>query len=208
MRTRVALSAWCLLAAVGFATAVSHAQSKPAGAASAAGTTPKALLLEKNEGEVRVRRIPADNLSVPMSVPSSQFMLKVSPQNNGSQHLVLGTENLAPGARIRKHKHFDQDEILLIQTGTAHVRVGDQERNVHAGGLVFLPSNTSIELENIGSETISLVFIFSAPGFEDYMRCASVPASQKPATITRDELKHCAHEGHVEYAELDGPPRQ
>ena len=196
---RIVLALSCLLATTLVVVATSRGQSKPP----VAGTRAKPLVLEKNEGERRVRRIPADSSSVPMSVPSSEFMLKVSPKNNGSQHLVLGSEELAPGARIRKHKHLAQDEILLIQTGTAHVRVGDLERTVHAGGLVFLPSNTTIELENVGSEPIALVFLFSAPGFEDYMRCASVPAGQKPTVITREELKQCAHSGHVEYADLE-----
>ncbi len=173
-----------------------------------AKTTAKPLIIEKIEGERRVRRIPADSTSVPMSMPSSEFTLKVSPKNNGSQQLVLGTEEIAPGGRIRKHKHLRQDEILLIQTGTARVRVGDMDREVHAGGLVFLPRNMTIELENIGSEPIALVFIFSAPGFEDYMRCVSVPAGQERTTITREELRRCAHAGHVLYAELQQPPNK
>ncbi len=208
MRTVVARSSFCVLAWIVFATAICQAQSNRAGSVPAASTTAKPLLLEKNEGESRVRRIPADNVSVPMSVPASQFMLKVSPKNNGSQHLVLGTEELPPGALIRTHKHMAQDEILLIQTGTAHVRLGDQERDVHAGGLVFIPANTWVSFKNTGSEPISLVFIFSAPGFEDYLRCTSVPASQKATVITREELKNCAHEGHVMYEELAEPPRK
>ncbi len=187
------------------AVGICRGPSAQSGSASVPIDGAKPLLLEKNEGELRVRRIPADN-TVRMSVPSSQFMLKVSPKNNGPQHLVLVTEELLPGARIRTHKHLAQDEILLIQTGTAHVRLGDQERDVHAGGLVFIPSNTWIGLKNIGSEPISLVGIFSAPGFEDYMRCASVPVSQKASVITREELKNCAHEGHAVYEELEEPP--
>jgi len=84
------------------------------------------------------RRIHTDN----SAVASSQFMLKVSPKNNGSQQLVAGTEELAPGAAIRKHKHLTQDEILLMQGGVAHVWLGDQERDLHTGGLVFIPANT------------------------------------------------------------------
>ena len=57
----------------------------------------KPLLLEKSEGELRTRRVHT-NASVPAS---SQFMLKVSPKNNGSQHLVAGTEGFAPGANYR-----------------------------------------------------------------------------------------------------------
>src|SRR4051812_45635263 len=88
----------------------------------------KPVILEKNEGELRTRRIHTDR----SSVASSQFLLKVSPKNNGSQQLVMGSEELQPNARIPKHKHLIQDEILLIQTGTAHVWLGDQERDVHA----------------------------------------------------------------------------
>jgi hypothetical protein len=75
-------------------------------------TNVKPLLLEKNEGELRTRRIHTD-ASTPAS---SQFMLKVSPKNNGSQHLVGGTEHVAPGATLPKHRHLAQDEIVLMLT--------------------------------------------------------------------------------------------
>ena len=58
------------------------------------------------------------------------FILKVSPQNNGSEHLVLITEDPPPGGSIPKHKHLGQDEILLIQTGTVDVWLGDEERDL------------------------------------------------------------------------------
>ncbi len=199
MERRMVLSLCGAVATLALASAVTAGQPK----AARTERTAKPLILEKKEGELRVRRVPADSTSVPMSMPSSEFMLKVSPINNGSKYLVLGTEEIAPGGRIRKHKHLSQDEILLIQTGTARVRVGDLEREVHAGGLVFLPQNMTIELENIGAEPIALVFIFSAPGFEDYMRCVSVPAGQQRTPITREELRRCAHAGHVIYAELE-----
>ena len=161
----------------------------------------KPLLLEKNEGELRTRRIHTDNTAP----ASSQFMLKVSPKNNASQHLVAGTEDLAPGAAITKHRHLVQDEIVLIHSGKAHVWLGDQERDLHAGGLVFIPANTWISLKNTGAEPVSLTFIFSAPGFEDTMRCNSVAASETPTPITPEQQEECAHLGHSERA---GKPEQ
>jgi quercetin dioxygenase-like cupin family protein len=150
------------------------------------------LILEKNDGELRTRRIHTDK----STVASSQFLLKVSPKNNGSQHLVLGTEELSASARIPKHKHLVQDEILLIQSGTAHVWLGNQESDVHAGGMVFIPSDTWISLKNTGTESVSLVFIFSAPGFDETMRCNSVPANEKPTPLTPEQRKECSHLGH------------
>jgi quercetin dioxygenase-like cupin family protein len=176
----------------------SFSQSNQGSGASSSETSAKPLFLEKNEGELRTRRIHTD-ASVPAS---SQFMLKVSPKNNGSQHLVLGTEELAPGASILKHRHQGQDEILLLQGGTAHVWLGDQERDVHDGGLVFIPAYTWISLKNTGSIPVNLTFIFSAPGFEDTMRCGSVPAGETATPITPEQRKACAHEGHVEYESM------
>ncbi len=154
----------------------------------------KTLVLEKNEGEKRVRR-PLGSLPT----PSVEFILKVTPQNSGSEHLVLGTEEIPPGGVIPRHKHLEQDEILLIQTGTAHVTLNDKEYDLHAGGTVFFPAQTWVGLKNIGKDDISLVFIFSAPGFEENMRCGSVLAGQSAPPITTEELKACAHQGHVEF---------
>jgi quercetin dioxygenase-like cupin family protein len=154
----------------------------------------KTLVLEKNEGEKRIRR-PLGSLPI----PSEEFILKVTPQNSGSKHLVLGTEEIPPGGEIPRHKHLEQDEILLIQTGTAHVTLNNKEYDVHAGGMVFFPAETWVGMKNIGKDTISLVFIFSAPGFEENMRCGSVLAGQSAPPITTEELKACAHKGHVEF---------
>jgi len=164
----------------------------------------KPLLLERNEGELRTRRIHIDN----SATASSQFMLKVSPKNNGSQRLVAGTEEVAPGATLPKHRHLVQDEIVLVHSGTAHVWLGDQERDLHAGGLVFIPANTWVSLKNMGTEPISLTFVFSAPGFEDTMRCNSVPAGEVPTQITPEQQRECAHLGHAESASRQEQPKK
>ena len=173
-----------LLVVVTLLAVICYAQSQGA----------KTVVLEKNEGEKRVRR-PLGSLPI----PTDEFILKVTPQNSGSEHLVLGTEDIPPGGVIPRHKHLGQDEILLIQTGTAHVTLNDKEYDVHAGGIVFFPAETWVSLKNIGLDNISLVFIFSAPGFEDNMRCGSALAGQSPTPITTDELEACAHKGHVEF---------
>lgn len=188
----------------GLCAAGSHAEQSPGAPTSDANANVRPLLLEKDEGELRTRRIHSDG----SSPASSQFLLKVSPANNGSQHLVAGTELLAPGATLPKHRHLLQDEILLIQSGTAHVRLGDQERDLHAGGLVFIPAKTWISGKNIGTEPVALTFVFSAPGFEDTMRCNSVRAGETPTAITPEQQRDCAHLGHSESAgRLDNPKK-
>ena len=181
---------FCILLFLG---ANSFAQRNPSQTMTPATTTAKPLLLETNEGELRTRR------PRPQPSPASQFILKVGPKINGSEHFVVGTEQIPPGASIPTHKHPTEDEIVLIHSGMAHVVVGEQERDLHAGGMVFIPANTWIGLKNTSSEPLDVTFVFSAPGFDEFQRCISVPAGQTPTPMTEAELGECQKPGHMIY---------
>ena len=181
------LAGACILASGYFITrsgAAVHAVSNTS-------TTP--LILEKEDGERRVRR-PRE-----IPVPTGPFTIKVDQVNGGSKNLVLGTEILAPGGTISRHKHIGQDEIVLIETGTAHVWLGDKEREVHAGAAVFIPAETWISIKNSGNENVNLAFVFSAPGFETYLRCTSVREGEKTIPMTGEEWRACQHKGHISF---------
>src|ERR1700680_1608353 len=67
-----------------------------------------------------------------------------------------------PGDEFATHKHLGQDEIVYIEKGTVHVHVGDQERDLHAGGTVFIPAYTWVSVTNAGTETVKIVVVFAA----------------------------------------------
>ena len=152
---------------------------------STSATTVTPLILEKNEGERRVWR-PIEGAEGWEGQPGP-FILKIDPRNGGSSHLVLGTEDLPPGAKIERHRHPGSDEILFLQNGRARVNLGDMVREVHGGATVFIPANTWIAVTNIGTDAISAVFIFSAPGFEDFMRAESARDGQKILPLSKAE---------------------
>jgi mannose-6-phosphate isomerase-like protein (cupin superfamily) len=155
----------------------------------------KPVVLQKNEGELRTRRRREG-----VSSPSTDFLLKIGPKASGSKHLLLFTEEVPPGAAIPKHKHHSEEEILLIQTGTAHVWLGDKEYDARAGALVFIPAETWISLKNTGTENISLVAVWNEPGFEEMLRCGSVPKGQVGEPISREGVQACYHHGDAELA--------
>jgi quercetin dioxygenase-like cupin family protein len=172
-------------------------QTRPAQSSSTSQTVAKPLLLEKDEGERRIWREP----------PPGDFILKVSPKNNGSQHLVMVTEDMAPGDEFPIHKHLGQDEILYISKGTIHAHVGDQDRDLHAGATVFIPALTWVNVKNAGTDTASVVGVFSAPGFEDYMRCDSVLPNEKVIPLSQEQMKACEHKAHVIYKDIERTPK-
>jgi len=169
----------CAIVASGCATA--PAPSTPTSqAANVAKTMP--LILERSEGERRTWRELPEHTG-----PLTAFLLKVDPKNGGSKHLVFLTEELPPGEKIEAHRHPSADELLFLQSGTARIHLGDQVREVHAGATVFIPADTWISVDNIGSDAISLVGVFSAPGFEEFMRAESVRAGEPYVPLTKAE---------------------
>lgn len=168
-----------LFAAVvcGAATAPPAPAPKPASA-----VKPTPLILEKNEGERRVVRPWPGHPD-----PGETFTIKVDPKNAGSSHLVLLTAEIRPGGAIDAHKHPGADEILVLENGTARVHLGNSVRVVHAGATVFIPANTWVSVDNIGTDAISLISIFSAPGFEDFMRAESVREGEKNVPVSKAE---------------------
>ena len=159
------------------------------------------LILEKNEGERRAWR-PIEGAEGWNAQPGP-FIFKVDQHNGGSPQLVFVTEDLPVGAKIDRHRHSGADEIIFLQNGLARVSLGDRVREVHAGATVFAPANTWIEVTNIGTDAIHGVFVFSAPGFDDFMRAESVPEGQKitPLTKAEDEQIMRQHAHVVIYAE-------
>jgi len=140
------------------------------------------LILEKQEGDRRVHR------SAGTSTGNAPFILKFDPQNGGSQHLVMFTEDLPPGAGIPRHRHPGSDEILILQTGRTRVHLGDATKEVGPGASVLIPHDTWISADVLGNEPVSLIAIFSEPGFEEYMRAISVREGEPNIPMSKEEL--------------------
>ena len=159
------------------------------------------LMLEKDDGEKRAWR-PIEG-AVGWGAQPGPFIFKVDRRNGGSSHLVFITEDVPPGGKIDRHRHPGADEIIFLQNGRARVSLGDRVKEVHAGATVFVPADTWIEVTNIGTDAIHGVFVFSGPGFDDFMRAESVPEGQKITPLTKAEdvqiMKQHAHA--VIYAE-------
>lgn len=157
--------------------ACSRSTSLPTTDHIASPTGASGLVLGADEGERRVRR----------NVGKGPFILKVDRQNGGSPDLVMGYEDIAPGAEIQPHTHLVADEILFIHRGTGMAKLGQRESQVSAGSTIYIPRHVQISLRNTGSEPLGVAFIFSKPGFEQLMRDNSVLEGQPVTPISAEE---------------------
>lgn len=208
MRVRSARQArWFIVALIAAATLSAcarrqrpYAAPKSAAAAgavaapAAAPVPPRALVLQIDEGERRVRR----------TAGKGPFIIKVDRRNGGSPALVMGYEDIAPGAEIQLHRHLVADEILFIHRGSGVVSLDGHASPVRAGATVYIPRNVTIGLVNTGGEPLGVAFVFSAPGFEELMRDNSVPEGQPVIPLTPAE--RAAIQARHRWHTIAGPP--
>jgi mannose-6-phosphate isomerase-like protein (cupin superfamily) len=159
------------------------------------GSTP--LVLDAAVGERRVRR----TAGLQTATLTAPFIIKVDRKNGGAPDFVMGTEDIPPGQAIAAHRHLKADEILFIHRGAGVVELGDQRRAVGEGATVYIPKDVRIALRNTGTEPLSIAFIFSKPGFEDYMREISVPEGQPVPPLSEQERTaiRARHQSHSVY---------
>jgi quercetin dioxygenase-like cupin family protein len=173
-------------------TACRHATSRMETIAGAANGNPRPAVIAANEGERRFLRGGATPL-----------LIKIDPITTGSRRMVLGSSDLPPGDAIAVHRHLREDEIIFITRGTARVQLGAQFYTARAGGTVFIPQGTCIAVANIGTDTLSNVFIFSAPGFEQVLRAVSSAPGAPPITLSPAQRATAFQHGHAEAGPSD-----
>ena len=161
-------------------------------AAEAAQT--QGLILQSGEGERRVRR----------NAGKGPFIIKVDRQNGGSPDLVMGYEDIAPGAEIQLHRHLIADEILFVYRGGGMASLNGRKAHVSAGATIYIPRNVTVGLVNDGTEPLGITFTFSKPGFEELMRDNSVLEGQPVIPMSADERAQiqAKHRWHT----IAGPP--
>lgn len=159
------------------------------GASSESVATP--LVLAADEGERRLWRIGE-------GIP---FLIKVDRQNGGSQDLVMGYEEIPAGVTIPTHRHLLADEIIFVHRGSGVARVGDLEEAFDTGAIIYIPRDFPVSIQNTGQEPVAIAFVFSAPGFETFMRDMSVPEGEAVVPIAGEQLAaiHAQHRWHTVY---------
>lgn len=150
---------------------------------------PTPLVLGVDEGERWVRRF---------GVSAPKFIIKVDRRNGGSGDLVMGYEDLPPGAVIPPHRHLMADEIIFVHRGSGVVQLDDRRTEFGPGATIYIPKNVRVTIRNTGAEPLSIAFIFSKPGFEEYLREMSSPEGQPIVPLSEAELAAIRerHRGH------------
>ncbi|HEU4760283.1 MAG TPA: cupin domain-containing protein [Dehalococcoidia bacterium] len=83
----------------------------------------------------------------------------------GSRDLAVTWVDGEPGSEQPVHGHPEQEQVYVIVRGRGAMRVGDEEREVSAGTLVYVPPRSGHAIRNTGDEPLVYVSA-TAPPFE------------------------------------------
>src|ERR1700719_3803818 len=137
-------------------------------------TPPRPAVIAASEGERRFLR-----------GGQAPLLIKIDPINTGSQRMVLGSSDLPAGDMIGMHRHLQEDEILIVLRGKADVQLAVRKYEAGPGGTVYIPQGTCIALANSGRDTLTTIFVFSSPGFEQVLREVSSRDGEPPKPVSQ-----------------------
>ena len=80
------------------------------------------------------------------------------------QHLFVGLNCFEPGQAQSIHVHAGTDKFYLVLSGKARMVVGDQEREVGSGTLVWAPAELPHGVKEAIERTVMLVAMAPPPG--------------------------------------------
>jgi mannose-6-phosphate isomerase-like protein (cupin superfamily) len=83
----------------------------------------------------------------------------------GSERLAITWVDCPAGSEQPMHRHHGAEQAYCIIAGRGTMLVGDEERTVDAGTLIFVPPDTDHAIRNPGPEPLAFVSA-TAPPFD------------------------------------------
>jgi quercetin dioxygenase-like cupin family protein len=125
----------------------------------------QAVVVQPGDGPSYWQPVPANGHADPMLYPA----------RTGFPSLSMGSQNIAPGGRVREHSHREQIEFQVCIRGRGRVVVDGQSHPLVPGTACFLGYDVRHEIVNEGDEDLVMLWVISPPGLEDFFRTIGRP---------------------------------
>ena len=83
--------------------------------------------------------------------------------SESAENMSLAIGIFQPGEGLILHDHPKEEEFYYILCGVGTVTLGEQEKQVKPGDMLYVPAGTKHKIVNTGSEELRSVFILSPP---------------------------------------------
>lgn len=91
-----------------------------------------------------------------------------------SDNVIAFVLNIAKGETLPAHTHFDSTLLFQVMNGEAKVFTNGNATPLAAGELMQIDGQESVQVENIGNETLQLFVTISPIGSEKFATDADI----------------------------------
>lgn len=108
--------------------------------------------------------------------------------------MAMGTQEVAPGGRVPRHRHPDAEEILFVYQGHGLATIEEHEVSLSPGTTLVIPPGVWHSFFNNGADSLCMTWTISPAGLEGMFRTIGRPkhgTSSRPsewAGPTSEEL--------------------
>ena len=102
-----------------------------------------------------------------ISLGGTSHNFKLVGSDTGGQFALMEA-TIQPGVLVIPHRHTHEDELTIVLEGEAGLRAGDQEFQVGAGFVIFIPRGIPHAIWNPTDTPGRAISIFSPAGLENY----------------------------------------
>ena len=81
----------------------------------------------------------------------------------GSRNLFVTWVDCEPGGEQQMHVHGVEEQVYIVVSGRGLMKTHDEEQEVSAGTLIFVPPGTAHAIRNTGADTLTFVSAASPP---------------------------------------------
>lgn len=85
---------------------------------------------------------------------------------------MINWAKMKAGRSFAPHKHESMDEIFIILTGKAEIRVGEESAMLEPSDTVFLPQKIEHEMKNVSADDLEYIAIGVIESQEDISNVA------------------------------------
>lgn len=88
----------------------------------------------------------------------------------GAAHAGLARLEGTPDARVPEHRHPESAEILYVEDGDGHMRLGDEELRVRPGAVLVVPRGVLHDFRGAGTRPLRALQVYAPSGPEQRFR--------------------------------------
>ena len=97
--------------------------------------------------------------------------------------LDVGSETVDRGAGPPLHVHHQQDEYVVVLSGSLRCRVGDLDVDLAAGDAAFMPRGLEHTFTNVLEQPCDIIWVFQPGGFHPFLAAVDAAGTFDPAVL-------------------------